>query len=64
MRNPPVIPGFWRGVNLNQNAIYVESFVDEMAHAVGADPLQFRLKTHLSPDTVAAPSGRGHMGRL
>ncbi|MFC1774163.1 molybdopterin cofactor-binding domain-containing protein, partial [Pseudomonadota bacterium] len=27
MRNPPVPPGFWRGVNVNQNAIYMESFL-------------------------------------
>jgi isoquinoline 1-oxidoreductase subunit beta len=44
MRNPPVPPGFWRGVNLNQNAIYVESFMDELAHAAGQDPLAFRRK--------------------
>jgi isoquinoline 1-oxidoreductase beta subunit len=44
MRNPPVPPGFWRGVNVNQNAIYLESFVDELAHAAGADPLAFRRK--------------------
>jgi isoquinoline 1-oxidoreductase beta subunit len=42
MRNPPVPPGFWRGVNVNQNAIYMESFLDEMAHAAGRDPLAFR----------------------
>ena len=42
MRNPPVPPGFWRGVNANQNAIYVECFVDELAHAAGKDPLAFR----------------------
>jgi len=44
MRNPPVPPGFWRGVNINQNAIYVECFMDELAHAVGQDPLAFRRK--------------------
>ncbi len=33
MRNPHVPPGFWRGVNLNQNAIYLECFLDEIAHA-------------------------------
>lgn len=43
MRNPPVRPGFWRGVNANQNAIYLECFMDEMAHAAGRDPLEFRL---------------------
>jgi isoquinoline 1-oxidoreductase beta subunit len=44
MRNPPVPPGFWRGVNINQNAIYMECFLDELAHAAGADPLDFRRK--------------------
>jgi isoquinoline 1-oxidoreductase beta subunit len=44
MRNPHVPPGFWRGVNLNQNAIYLESFMDELAHAAGQDPLAFRRK--------------------
>ena len=44
MRNPPVPPGFWRGVNINQNAIYLECFIDELAHAAGRDPLEFRRK--------------------
>jgi isoquinoline 1-oxidoreductase beta subunit len=44
MRNPPVPPGFWRGVNINQNAIYMECFLDELAHAAGQDPLAFRRK--------------------
>ncbi len=42
MRNPHVPPGFWRGVNANQNAIYVECFMDELAKAAGKDPLAFR----------------------
>ncbi|WP_203072788.1 xanthine dehydrogenase family protein molybdopterin-binding subunit [Falsiroseomonas ponticola] len=42
MRNPHVPPGFWRGVNLNQNAIYLECFIDEVAHATGRDPLALR----------------------
>jgi len=49
MRNPPVPPGFWRGVNVNQNAIYLECFMDELAHAAGQDPLAFRrrlMKNH------------------
>ncbi|MGU3360271.1 molybdopterin cofactor-binding domain-containing protein [Methylobacterium sp. M6A4_1b] len=44
MRNPHVPPGFWRGVNMNPNAIYLECFMDELAHAAGQDPLAFRLK--------------------
>jgi isoquinoline 1-oxidoreductase beta subunit len=44
MRNPHIIPGFWRGVNVNQNALYLECFMDELAHAAGQDPLEFRRK--------------------
>ena len=44
MRNPHVPPGFWRGVNLNQNAIYLESFIDEIAFATKQDPLALRRK--------------------
>lgn len=44
MRNPHVPPGFWRGVNVNHNAIYMECFMDELAHAAGQDPLEFRRK--------------------
>jgi hypothetical protein len=44
MRNPHVPPGFWRGVNLNQNALYLESFIDEIAHATKQEPLALRRK--------------------
>ena len=42
IRNPHVPAGFWRGVNLNQNTIYLECFIDEMAHAMQQDPLVLR----------------------
>jgi isoquinoline 1-oxidoreductase beta subunit len=44
MRNPHVPPGFWRGVNINQNAIYLECFMDEVAKEAGVDPLEFRRR--------------------
>ena len=44
MRNPHVPPGFWRGVNINQNAVFIESFMDELAEAAGQDPVEFRRK--------------------
>jgi isoquinoline 1-oxidoreductase beta subunit len=44
MRNPHVPAGFWRGVNLNQNTVYLECFIDEIAHAAGQDPLALRRK--------------------
>jgi isoquinoline 1-oxidoreductase beta subunit len=52
MRNPHIRPGFWRGVNTNQNAIYSECFIDELAHAAGQDPLEFRRKM-LKPKHLA-----------
>jgi isoquinoline 1-oxidoreductase beta subunit len=36
--------GAWRGIYYTQNAFYRESFIDEMAHAVGADPYRFRRR--------------------
>jgi isoquinoline 1-oxidoreductase beta subunit len=66
MRNPPVPPGFWRGVNLNQNTIYLESFIDEIAAATRQDPLALRRKLmashpkHLAVlDAVAERAGWG-----
>jgi len=44
MRNTHVTPGFWRGVNVNHNAIYLECFMDELAVAAKQDPLEFRRK--------------------
>jgi len=42
MRNTHVPVGPWRGVNTNQNAVYMECFIDEAARAAGTDPLEFR----------------------
>ena len=44
MRNTHVPVGFWRCVNHTQNCFFKESFVDEMAHAAGADPYEYRRK--------------------
>jgi len=44
MRNPHINPGFWRGVNINHNAIYLECFIDELAKEAGVDALEFRRK--------------------
>jgi len=42
MRNTHVPVGTWRGVNTNQNGVYMECFLDEVAKAAGKDPLEFR----------------------
>jgi isoquinoline 1-oxidoreductase beta subunit len=49
MRNTHVPVGPWRGVNTNQNGVYMECFMDEVAKAAGKDPLEFRralMKEH------------------
>jgi isoquinoline 1-oxidoreductase subunit beta len=49
MRNTHVPVGPWRGVNTNQNSVYIECFMDECAKAAGKDPLEFRralMKSH------------------
>ena len=49
MRNTHVPVGPWRGVNTNQNAVYLECFIEECARAAGKDSFEFRramLKDH------------------
>lgn len=38
----PVPLNWWRGVGETHNVFVVESFIDELAHAVGKDPLAYR----------------------
>jgi isoquinoline 1-oxidoreductase subunit beta len=49
MRNTHVPVGPWRGVNTNQNAVYMECFIEEAARVAGKDSVEFRralLKNH------------------
>ena len=63
MRNTHVPVGPWRGVNTNQNAVYMECFIDEVARAAGKDPLEFRRALmsqhpkHLAVLNAAAEKG-------
>ena len=63
---PGIVTGFWRGVGPNNNVFAIESFIDELAHRSGQDPVAFR-RAHLTGnprlraalDLVAEKSGWG-----
>jgi isoquinoline 1-oxidoreductase beta subunit len=63
MRNTHVPVGPWRGVNTNQNAVYAECFIEEVARAAGKDSLAFRRAMlqnhpkHLAVLNAAAEKG-------
>jgi len=63
MRNTHVPVGPWRGVNTNQNAVYIECFIEEVARAAGTDSLEFRRALmskhpkHLAVLNAAADKG-------
>jgi isoquinoline 1-oxidoreductase beta subunit len=63
MRNSHVPVGPWRGVNTNQNGVYMECFIEEVARAAGKDSLEFRRALmskhpkHLAVLNAAAEKG-------
>jgi isoquinoline 1-oxidoreductase beta subunit len=67
MRNTHVPVGPWRGVNTNQNAVYMECFMEEVAQAAGADSLAFRRTlTSKHPKHLAvldAAAAKGDWGK-
>ena len=66
-QEPPGVPTcFWRGVGPTHNIFVVESFVDELAHQAGKDPVDFRREQLAKTprllaclDVVARESGWG-----
>jgi isoquinoline 1-oxidoreductase beta subunit len=63
MRNTHVPVGPWRGVNTNQNGVYMECFIEEVARAAGRDSVEFRRALmqnhpkHLAVLNAAAEKG-------
>ena len=67
MRNTHVPVGPWRGVNTNQNGVYSECFMEEVARAAGKDSLEFRralMKNHPKHLAVLnAAAEKGNWGK-
>ena len=60
----PVNLGFWRSVAHSYNCYFVETFVDELAHAAGRDPYAFRqsllaAESRMSPVLALAAKESG-----
>jgi isoquinoline 1-oxidoreductase beta subunit len=52
-KNTHVPVAYWRSVGGSQNCFYLESFIDELAHAAGKDPLVFRRSLTDRPDSLS-----------
>ncbi|MDA2934492.1 xanthine dehydrogenase family protein molybdopterin-binding subunit, partial [Acidobacteria bacterium AH-259-D05] len=62
----PIPVTYWRSVGSSHNGFTVESFMDELAHAAGKDPVEFRLqhlkenkRLHRVLELVAEKAGWG-----
>ena len=67
VRNAPLRTSALRSLGAHANVFAIESFMDELAHAAGADPVEFRLRHLKDPraraviETVATKAGwRSH----
>ena len=69
LHDPGVPVGIWRSVGHSNNGFVVESFIDELAHLAGADPVEFRrglLGAHVrhlaALELAVEKAGRGPLG--
>jgi isoquinoline 1-oxidoreductase beta subunit len=53
LKNTHVPVAYWRSVGGSQNSFYLESFIDELAHAANKDPLEFRRDLTDRVDSLA-----------
>ncbi|MEL6676810.1 MAG: molybdopterin cofactor-binding domain-containing protein [Bacteroidota bacterium] len=66
----PFATSWWRSLGLLANTFAIESFLDEMAHKAGEDPVQFRLD-HIADDersrrlraVIEATAEKGEWGK-
>jgi isoquinoline 1-oxidoreductase beta subunit len=62
--NSPVPTGPWRAVEYPPTVFARESFIDEMAHAAGRDPLEFRLHLLAPGDVLKVGDAKIDRSRL
>ena len=63
-RNSPVPTGPWRAVEYPAQVFARESFIDEMAHVAGRDPLELRLELLQPGDILKLGDAKIDRGRL
>ncbi len=62
----PVPIGVWRAVGNSQNGFFLESIIDELAHAAGRDPFEFRRELIDDPrrrNVLVTAAEAGQWGR-
>lgn len=64
IRDCPVPLGQWRSVDDFSNVFVSQSFIDELAHLAGQDPLSYRLEIIGAPRPMPYGSGTYDSGRL
>jgi isoquinoline 1-oxidoreductase beta subunit len=64
IRHCPVPLGQWRSVDESANVFVYQSFIDEIAHLAGQDPLAYRLAVIGTPRSMPYDSASYESGRL
>src|SRR4029078_4282336 len=53
LKNTHIPVSYWRSAGGSQSCVYMESLIDELAHAAGKDPVEFRRGLTDRPDSLS-----------